>query len=88
MSHLDAKSELANDAKYLDSILQGQDWFVGNQLSGADIMLSFPLQLMKATAPELVTAALDAFIARVEARPAYERAEKRGGKLDFKSVGI
>ena len=78
MSHLDAKSELANDAKYLDSILQDQDWFVGNHLSGADIMLSFPLQLMKATAPELVTPALDAFIAKVEARPAYEKAEKRG----------
>lgn len=29
---------------YLDSLLEGCDWFVGNDLSAADVQLSFAYQ--------------------------------------------
>jgi glutathione S-transferase len=70
-------SELANHLGYVDRSLQGRDWLVGTELSGADIQMSFVGEAargLRASFP-----AIDAWVRRLQARPAYQRALKRGG---------
>ena len=70
-------SELANHLGYVDRALQGRDWLVGNEFSGADIQMSFVGEAargLRASHP-----ALDAWVRRFQQRPAYQRALERGG---------
>jgi glutathione S-transferase len=66
---------------YLEGELGGSEWFVGDALSAADIQLSFPLEAFAARGglgsdyPRLT-----AFLQRIHARPAYQRALERGGE--------
>jgi len=75
------RSQYTLHLDFLEGELTGQ-FFVGDALTGADIMLSFPLEAAVARAgldgrwPRL-TAWLD----RIRARPAYQRAVTRGGAL-------
>ncbi len=70
-------SELANHLGYVDRSLQGRDWLVGDSLTGADIQMSFvgeASRTLRASYP-----AMDAWVRRCQARPAYQRALERGG---------
>lgn len=70
-------SELANHLGHVDRSLQGRDWLMGSELSGADIQMSFVGEAargLRASYP-----AMDAWVRRMQARPAYQRALKRGG---------
>ena len=70
-------SELANHLGYVDRSLQGRDWLVGDALTGADIQMSFVGEAargLRASYP-----AMDAWVRRFQARPAYQRALVRGG---------
>jgi glutathione S-transferase len=66
---------------YLESELANRPWFVAGAFSAADIMMSFPLEVafvragLNANRPSLWD-----FPARIHARPAYQRALKRGGE--------
>ena len=70
-------SELANHLGYVDRSLQGRDWLVGDDLTGADIQMSF----VGEAARDLRTQypAMDAWVRRCQSRPAYQRALERGG---------
>jgi|HubBroStandDraft_6_1064221.scaffolds.fasta_scaffold11802_4 glutathione S-transferase len=65
---------------YLEAELARSTWFVGEQFTGADIMMSFPLEAaaqragLDASRPKLWE-----FLQRVHARPAYRRALEKGG---------
>ena len=69
---------------YLEGELQGRDWFVGPQFSAADVQLSFPIEAARArgglddSRPQLM-----AWLARIHARPAYQRAVQRGGPFQI-----
>jgi glutathione S-transferase len=70
-------SELANHLGHVERALQGRDWLVGNVLSGADIQMSFVGEAargLRASYP-----AMDAWVRRLQQRPAYQRALVRGG---------
>ena len=70
-------SELANHLGYVDRALQGREFLVGDQLTGADIQMSFVGEAargLRASYP-----AMDAWVRRLQARPAYQRALTRGG---------
>ena len=70
-------SELANHLGYVNAALQGRDWLLGDALSGADIQMSFvgeAARTLRASYP-----AMDAWVRRCQARPAYQRALQRGG---------
>ena len=70
-------SELANHLGYVDRALQGRDWLVGNDFSAADVQMSFVGEAargLRASYP-----AMDAWVKRLQARPAYRRALERGG---------
>ena len=75
--------ELNRHLGYLNQSLEGVEWFVANTFSGADVQLSFVVEL----APLLHTLEsfpnLAAFRDRIHARPAYQRALEKGGQYDF-----
>jgi glutathione S-transferase len=69
---------------YLERELTRAPWFCGDEMSAADIQMSFPLELMVVRAglddrrPKLMD-----WLRRIHARPAYQRALERGGKYDY-----
>ena len=71
--------EIARHMGYLDSQLAGRDYFLGDELSAADIQLSFPIQLTRMLHGIDPFPNLAAFLDRIAARPAYHRAIERGG---------
>ena len=69
---------------YLEGELAGREWFVGDQLTAADIMLSFPLEAARQRAGLGPTRPkLTAWLDRIHARPAYARALERGGPYAY-----
>lgn len=78
-------SELDNHLGYMNTSLSGADWFVGNSFSAADIQLSFVPQVARLLYTLEPFPALQGFLDRIHARPAYRRALERGGAYAFGS---
>ena len=77
------KKQLALHVGYMESALASDDWFAGATFSGADIAMSFPIEAALArTGGATPTPKLLPFLERIHARPAYQRAVERGGKLE------
>ena len=76
---------LARQTAFMEAELAKSPWFVGGQLSAADIQMSFPVEATKQRGglDEHKTPRLLDWLARAHARPAYQRALERGGKYDF-----
>ena len=70
-------SELANHLGYIDRSLQGREWLVGDELSGADIQMSFVGEAARELRKSYPN--MDAWVRRFQQRPAYRRALERGG---------
>ena len=76
---------LDRQTAFMEAELAKHAWFVGEQLTAADIQMSFPIEAAKQRAglsKEKTPHLLD-WLARAHARPAYQRALQRGGKYDF-----
>lgn len=76
-------SEIGNHFSFMDTQLEGREYFIGNNLTGADIMLSFPLEAAKATGALGEMTNLSAFVDRMQARPAYGVALEKGGEYAY-----
>jgi glutathione S-transferase len=72
-------SELQNHLGYLDSEIKDREFFVGNDLTGADVQLSFVAQVAMRGSGRERYPDLAKFVDRIEARPAYQRAIARSG---------
>ncbi|KAJ1442258.1 glutathione S-transferase [Ochromonadaceae sp. CCMP2298] len=77
--------ELQRHLGYIENALQGVDWLVDNCFSGADIQLSFvveiaPLLYSLETLPNIA-----AYRQRFQQRPAYKAALERGGVYAYGS---
>ena len=70
-------SELANHLGFVDASLQGRDWLLGMELTGADIQMSFVGEAARGLRVQYPN--IDAWVKRFQARPAYQRALARGG---------
>lgn len=70
-------SEIANHLGFVNQSLEGRDWLVGKQLTGADIQMSFVGEAARGLRAQYP--AIDAWVKRFQARPAYRRALERGG---------
>ena len=70
-------SELANHLGYIDHSLQDREWLVGDELSGADIQMSFVGEAARELRKSYPN--MDAWVRRFQQRPAYRRALERGG---------
>jgi glutathione S-transferase len=69
---------------YLEAELGKHHWFAGNEFSAADIQMSFPLEAAAARAGlDASRPQLQAFLSRIHARPAYQRALERGGPYEL-----
>src|ERR1700687_1699992 len=67
---------------YLESELAKHRWFAGNEFTAADIQMSFPIEDAAARAGlDASRPKLAAFLDRIHARPAYQRALERGGEF-------
>ncbi|HEV7416156.1 MAG TPA: glutathione S-transferase [Tianweitania sediminis] len=69
---------------FVEGALKERQWFAGDDISAADIMMSFPLEAARARAgldrsrPKAV-----AWLTRIQSRPAYKRALKAGGPYAY-----
>ncbi len=68
---------------FMEQSLAERPWFCGADFSGADIMLSFPLEAAALRGGLGDRPNLRSFVERVQARPAYLRALERGGPYAF-----
>jgi glutathione S-transferase len=65
---------------FIDASLGDKPFFLGEDLTGADIMMSFPLEAAAARAGlEETYPRLARYLARIHARPAYQAALDKGG---------
>ena len=80
---LPPSTSIENNFGFLDAELAGRDYFVGDELTAADIQLSFPIQAARMLYTLEKFPNLAAFLQRVQARPAYRRAIERGGAYAF-----
>lgn len=72
--------QLKQHMAFWESELNKSEWFAGNEFTAADIQMSFPLEAADSRAglsdghPKAM-----AFLKRIHARPAYQRALEKGG---------
>ena len=64
---------------YWEAELSKSEWFAGNELTGADIMMSFPAEAAAQRFGLAGRPRLSAFLDKIHAREAYKRALERGG---------
>jgi glutathione S-transferase len=68
---------------YVEAELAKSAWFVGDAFTAADVQMSFPLEAASHRAGAKALPHVRAFLERIHARDAYQRALARGGKYDF-----
>lgn len=71
--------QLASHFGYLESQLRPSGYFVGDDLTGADMMLSFPAEIAVMQGQGETYPKLAAFVAKIHARPAWKVAREKGG---------
>ena len=76
--------QLALHLGYMEAQLGEYPWFAGKEFSAADIQMSFPLEAAQSRAAlETKTPNISAFLEKIHARPAYQRALERGGPYEL-----
>lgn len=74
-------ARLAQMLAFVDGELAGRKWFAGEEFTAADVMMVFPFTTMRRYLDYDITpyGNIDAYLERIEARPAYRRAMARAG---------
>jgi len=73
--------ELVKLFGYIEAELTAHEWFAGDTFTGADIQMSFPLEAAAARGGlDKSQVKTQAWVERIHARPAYQRALERGGE--------
>ena len=72
---------------FLNAHLTKHTWFAGDELTAADIQMSYPIEAAVTRASSLVAPdgkidQLAAFVARIRERPAFQKALERGGPYE------
>lgn len=79
------KHQLASHFDYMEGMLRPSGYFVGDDLTAADIMLSFPAEIAVRQDRGNTFPKLAKFVAHIQSRPAYKRGIKKGGEYQFNS---
>ncbi|MEQ3747376.1 MAG: glutathione S-transferase [Henriciella sp.] len=74
---------IAEHAGWWNKSLEATGHFVGDRLTAADIMMSFPLEAAATRADMAQLGKIKSFVERMHARPAYQAALKRGGPYAY-----
>lgn len=75
--------QLDSHFNFMESQIGAGGMFFGDTLSAADIMLSFPAEVAIAQGRGAALPKLAAFVAAIQARPAYQRGLAKGGPYNF-----
>ena len=75
--------QLDSHFDFMENQIGAGGFFVGDALSAADIMLSFPAEVAIAQGRGAALPKLAAFVASTQARPAYQRGLAKGGPYNF-----
>lgn len=74
---------IKNNLDYIEAELQKSLYLSGPELSAADIQMSFPLEAVAAAGGATAYPKIQAFLARIHARPAYQMAIQKGGPFEL-----
>jgi len=72
-------SEIENNLTYMSNALGSGDYLMGASFTGADVQISFVLEMARAMGRLNAFPSLSAYLDRLHARPAYQRAIEKGG---------
>ncbi len=75
--------QIKTHLSFVEDYLKQHEWFAGDQLTGADIQMSFPLEASFARGGGAQYPNIAAYVKRIHARPAYQRALAKGGPYDY-----
>ena len=73
---------LEKNVAMIESHLATHDWFAGEDLTGADFMMCYPLEAIAASGDGTPPAGIRAYIEKVQSRPGWAKALERGGPYD------
>jgi glutathione S-transferase len=81
------KPQTETHLAFVESELSLRPWFAGSEFTAADVQMSFPLEAATARAGLSATRYPNTvgWLARIHARPAYQRALEKGGKYELAS---
>ena len=69
--------------QFIEEHLANNPWFAGDQMTGADIQMSFPLEATVARGAALQYPHIAAFVKKIHSRAAYKAALAKGGQYDY-----
>ncbi len=75
--------QLTSHFDFMENELSSSGHFIGDKLSAADFMLSFPAEVAIAQGRAKTHPKLAAFVKWLQARPAYQRGLEKGGEYSF-----
>ena len=81
--HPRINEQLESHYQYMEDRLPPSGWFVGDRLSGADFMLSFPAEAAVISGRAADKPKLTAFVKAIHARPQWQTALAKGGAYAF-----
>jgi glutathione S-transferase len=84
--HPRVHAEVKNHLDFMAAELEGRDFIVGNDLTGADFQVTFTLESAMSNNKLDDYPTLRAYVARMQARPAYRRALEKGGSYDLRRL--
>lgn len=70
---------IKNHLDFIEGELGKSEWFAGNELTGADFQMSFPLEAAVTRAGAANYPKIAAWLKKVHARPAYQKGLEKGG---------
>jgi glutathione S-transferase len=73
--------QLKTHAGFWEAELGKSTWFAGDDFTAADVQMSFPLEAAAARGGVGLGPKIGAFLERIHARPAYQRALAQGGEF-------
>jgi glutathione S-transferase len=80
--HPRIESEMDNHLGYVDAALAGRDWLLGD-FTAADVQMSFVGEVARAFGQTEKHKNIGDWVARFQARPAYQRALEKGGAYNL-----
>lgn len=80
-----ADPNIARHLAFIDGALAESTWLAGDELTGADMQMSYPLEVLVSRSGMDAPNRIRSFLDRMRARPAYQRAIEKGGPVDIES---
>jgi glutathione S-transferase len=81
--HPRIEQQLESHYQFMEDQLGASGWFVGDGMTGADFMLSFPAEAAVKSGRAADKPKLTAFVEKIHARPQWQAALEKGGVYAF-----